>query len=105
MSIKRIIKVTCEHTHLEGTLFPRFLAVTLQHFAIDSQTKNLRCYFVVICHCMSPELQFKVSGWLEVSEAVHTAPQADGVIVEHCPVLRRGWISRSLPLVVMHFFH
>lgn len=87
-------------TNLERTFLSCFLAVTLQYFAIDSQAKDLRCYFVVIGHRVSPELQFEVSRWLEVSQA---AAQV-GVAVGRCPVLRGNRIYRLLLLVMIHFF-
>lgn len=91
------------NTHLEGTFLSRVLAETFQHFAIDSQAENLSCDFIVICHCMSPELQFRVGRWLEVSEpAAQAAPQAVGVTALRRPVLRSNWIYRLLPLVMMH---
>lgn len=91
------------NTHLEGTFLSRFLAVTFQHFAIDSQAKNLSCDFIVVCHCVSLELQFRVGRWLEVREA-DAAPQAVGVTLVRRPVLRSNWIYRLLPLVMMHLF-
>lgn len=86
------------NTHLQGTFLSRFLAITLQHFPIDSQTKNLGCDFIVISHCMSLELHFGVCRRLLVSRGV-----AVGVSVERWPGLRTHLIYRLLLLVMMHF--
>ncbi len=105
------LKTTClekqTSTHLERTFLPCFLAITFQHFAIDSQAENLSCDFIVICHCVSPELQLWVSRWQEGREAAaQAALQAVGVSALRCLVLllRSNWICRLLLLVMMHYF-
>lgn len=99
-TVHRVTKQT--NTHLEGTFLSRFLAITFQHFSVDSQAKNPSCDFIVICHCVSPELKFGVSRWLEVSGAA--ALQTVGVTVVRWPALRSHLIYRLLLLVMMHFF-
>lgn len=91
-----------EFTHLQGTFLPSFLAITLQHFAINAQAKNLSCYFVVIRDRVSPELQFTVSRWLEARAA---AAAAGGVTEARRPVplLRTGRVHRPVLLIMMHF--
>lgn len=83
------------NTHLEGAFLSCFLAVTFQHFAVDSQTENLSCDLIVICHRVSPELQLTVGGWWVVGEAT-----AQALRVTETPT---DWIYRLLLLVLVHF--
>lgn len=90
-----------KHTNLQSAFLSCLLTITFKHFAVDSQAENLRGDFVVICHCISPELQFGRK--LVLSElAAQVASQALGLHALPGVWLRRSLIYRQLLLVVIH---